>query len=120
MELWNEEQKEKALLEKIKKEKRKRIIKYASVLVFLLTATFTYFVTAKGFDYVKDNILGHPTKELMEGEWIYSEYGNPGVRLETPKVLKRMDAKNGSVSTCRWDETRRGWTKTRAESSTKR
>ena len=24
--------------------------------------------------------------------WIYSEYGNPGVKLETPQVLKRIDA----------------------------
>ncbi len=93
LDIWNEEQKEKARLEKIKKEKRKRIIKYAAILVFLLTALFTYFLVTKGFDYIKDTILGHPTKDLVEGEWVYSEYGNPGVRLETPKVLKRMDAK---------------------------
>ena len=93
LELWNEEQKEKGRIEKIRKQKRNRIIKYAAVFVLLLTATFTFFVITKGFDFVKDNILGHPTKELAEGEWIYSEYGNPGVRLETPKVLKRMDAK---------------------------
>ena len=47
----------------------------------------------KGFDYVKDNILGNETKELLEGEWILSEYGNPGVIVETPQVLKRIDAK---------------------------
>jgi len=45
----------------------------------------------KGFDYVKDNILGNQSKELLEGEWIYSEYGNPSVKIETPKVLKRVD-----------------------------
>jgi hypothetical protein len=28
---------------------------------------------------------------LLEGEWIYSEYGTPSVRIETPKVLKRTD-----------------------------
>jgi hypothetical protein len=28
---------------------------------------------------------------LLEGEWIKSEYGNPSVRVETPKVLKRID-----------------------------
>jgi hypothetical protein len=42
------------------------------------------------FDYVKDTIIGHP-KELLEGEWIRSTYGNPGVAIETPKVLKRID-----------------------------
>ncbi len=46
----------------------------------------------KGLDYVKDNFLGHPTKDLVEGEWVYSTYGNPGIKIETPKVLKRMDA----------------------------
>jgi hypothetical protein len=45
----------------------------------------------KGWDYVKDNLIGNPTKELSECEWVYSEYGNPGIKIETPKVLKRMD-----------------------------
>jgi hypothetical protein len=54
-----------------------------------LLATTSYFVATKGFDYVKDTIIGHPTKELLEGEWIRSTYGNPNI--ETPKVLKRID-----------------------------
>jgi hypothetical protein len=28
---------------------------------------------------------------LLEGEWVASEYGNPSISLETPKVLKRVD-----------------------------
>ena len=92
LELWNEQQKEKARLEKLKKEKRKRIIIGFSVSVFLLVATLGILIAIKGFDYVKDNFIGHPTKDLVEGEWIYSEYGNPTVKIETPKVLKRMDA----------------------------
>lgn len=92
LELWNEQQKEKARLEKLKKEKRKRIIIGVSVSVFLLVATLGILIAIKGFDYVKDNFIGHPTKDLVEGEWIYSEYGNPTVKIETPKVLKRMDA----------------------------
>lgn len=91
LEAWNEEQKEKARLEKLKKEKKKRITRVLSVFVFLIFFYVTYTITTKGFDYLKDTVLGHPTKELAEGEWIYSEYGNPGVRIETPKVLKRMD-----------------------------
>jgi hypothetical protein len=55
-----------------------------------LLATTSYFVATKGFDYVKDTVIGHPTKELLEGEWIRSTYGNPGA-IETPKVLKRID-----------------------------
>ena len=54
-------------------------------------ATTTFFIVLKGFDYVKDNIFGNASKELLEGEWIKSEYGNPGIIIETPKVLKRVD-----------------------------
>jgi hypothetical protein len=92
LEIWNEQQKEKARLEKLKKEKRKRIIIGVSVGVFLIVATLGILIAIKGFDYVKDNFIGHPTKDLVEGEWVFSEYGNPTVKIETPKVLKRMDA----------------------------
>jgi hypothetical protein len=32
-----------------------------------------------------DNIIGHPTKELLESEWVKSEYGNPSISIETPR-----------------------------------
>jgi hypothetical protein len=41
------------------------------------------FYSTKGFTYVKDNIIGHPTKELLESEWVKSEYGNPSISIET-------------------------------------
>jgi len=40
---------------------------------------------------VKDTLFGNDSKELLEGEWVYSEYGNPTVIIETPQVLKRID-----------------------------
>ena len=43
-------------------------------------------------DYVIDTVFGRETKELLEGEWVKSEYGNPGILIETPQVLKRVDA----------------------------
>jgi hypothetical protein len=58
----------------------------------MLLLSLGALIYIKGFDYVKDNFIGHPTKDLVEGEWVFSEYGNPGVKIETPKVLKRMDA----------------------------
>ena len=91
LEIWNEQQKEKARLEKIKKEKRKRIFIGISIFCLVVVLAIGFLVVTKGFDYVKDNFLGHPTKDLVEGEWVYSEYGNPGVKIETPKVLKRID-----------------------------
>ncbi len=89
--LLNEAQKQKQIQLQLKKKRNKRIVIAASIVVFLVTATTTYFVVTKGFNYVKDNIIGHPTKELLEGEWIKSEYGNPGVLIETPRVLQRLD-----------------------------
>ena len=90
--LWNEQQKEKARLEKLKREKRKKMAIIVGSAAFLILGTLGFFVATKGFDYVKDNLIGHPTKELLEGEWVYSQYGNPGVKIETPKVLMRQDA----------------------------
>lgn len=90
--LWNEQQKELARLQKLKKQKRVRIITTIGIvlgMIFIALGSLIYF---KGFDYVKDNLIGHPTKDLVEGEWVYSEYGNPGVKVETPKVLKRIEA----------------------------
>ncbi len=92
LENWNQQQNEIARLLKLKKQRRATIFSsIVSVLVILLISLLglIYF---KGFDYVKDNFIGHPTKDLVDGNWIYSEYGNPGIKIETPKVLKRIDA----------------------------
>ncbi|MEK8178940.1 hypothetical protein WMW71_01190 [Flavobacterium buctense] len=90
--LWNEQQKELARLQKLKKQKRIRIITTIGIVLGMIVIALGSLIYFKGFDYVKDNLIGHPTKDLVEGEWVYSEYGNPGVKVETPKVLKRIDA----------------------------
>jgi hypothetical protein len=89
--ILNEAQKQKQIKILLRKKRTQRIV--VSVLsVFLLLSTITiYFMATKGYNYVVDNVFGHPTKELLEGEWVKSEYGNPGVIIETPKVLKRID-----------------------------
>ena len=89
--LLNEMQRQEQLKRELKKQRQKRIVITVVSVLMLLFVTMTYFIATKGFDYVKDNIIGHPSKELLEGEWIKSEYGNPIVRIETPKVLKRVD-----------------------------
>lgn len=89
--LLNEMQRQEQLKRELQKKKKNRIIAIVSITVGVIFSVLIYFIATKGFDYVKDNILGHPSKELLEGEWVKSEYGNPAVRIETPKVLKRID-----------------------------
>lgn len=91
LEAWNEQQRELARVQKLKKQKRVRIISTIGIVLGVILMSLLALIYFKGFDYVKDNFIGHPTKELAEGEWVYSEYGNPGIKIETPKVLKRMD-----------------------------
>jgi len=92
LEAWNEQQRELARIQKLKKQKRVRIISTIGIVLGVILMSLLALIYFKGFDYVKDNFIGHPTKELAEGEWVYSEYGNPGIKIETPKVLKRLDA----------------------------
>ncbi len=75
----------------LKRQKRNRILYASAAVLVMLFATLGYFIATKGFVYVKDTILGHPTKELVEGEWIKSEYGDPAIIIETPRVLRRID-----------------------------
>ncbi|MES2486275.1 MAG: hypothetical protein V4581_10070 [Bacteroidota bacterium] len=81
--LWLEEQRKK------KEKQKKRIIIWSSVSA--VTIAVVVAMVLWGIPYIKDNYFSYPTKELAEGEWVKSEYGNPGVVVETPKVLVRMD-----------------------------
>ena len=89
--LLNELQRQEQLKKQLQKKRKDRIITSVGIVVGAIVGLFVFFVVTKGFDFVKDNILGNQSKELLEGEWIYSEYGTPSVRIETPKVLKRTD-----------------------------
>nr|WP_235835913.1 BatD family protein [Algibacter onchidii] len=78
--------------EQERKKKRKKIWLTVGISVFLLLATVTGLSLKFGFNYVKDTIIGHDSKELLEGDWVTSQYGFPPVTITTPRVLKRIDA----------------------------
>ncbi|MGB3344756.1 MAG: DUF4381 domain-containing protein [Aequorivita sp.] len=80
-------------LEKIRQRKlrRKWILGISGVLVAIFLAGIIYGSLA-GFDNLKDKVFGNELRELTEGRWIKSEYGNPAVIIETPKVLVRTEA----------------------------
>jgi len=73
-----------------RKQKRKKIV-YASITgITIILLTVVGLGIKYGFSELKDEVFGHPTKELLEGKWIRSEYGNPAIVITTPKVLKRV------------------------------
>ena len=74
---------------RLKRRKRKRIITGVVGAMIVIALGITALITTRGFDYLKDSLLGNPTKELLEGEWIRSEYGDPAVAITTPRVLIR-------------------------------
>ncbi len=78
-------------LEHEKKLRKKRVYSAFGFAFGALFVLLIFLIVTKGFSFVKDSIIGHPSKELLEGEWVMSEYGNPGVIIETPAVLKRTD-----------------------------
>ncbi len=73
------------------KKKRASQIKWAiGSIVGILVVVLAFFIATTGFENVKDTVLRNPNKILLERTWVNSEYGNPGVLIETPKVLLRM------------------------------
>jgi hypothetical protein len=81
--MWLEEQR------KRKEKKRRRTIIWSSVggVAVILLGFFIFF----GVGIVKKALYGTSTKDLLEGQWVKSEYGFPGVTIETPEVMKRVD-----------------------------
>jgi len=58
--------------------------------IFLSIAGLTIYY---GPNQVWDTVTGHPTKKLLDSEWVSSSYGYPPVILETPEVLVRKKTK---------------------------
>lgn len=87
-----EEEDAEALLEALQRKRRRRKIRYAviSSVAFLLVVSgaLVYFY---GFQNVKDTVLLHPTKQMLDKEWLGSDYGYPSIYVETPEVLIRTD-----------------------------
>lgn len=86
---FNEAEQEKIRLQNIAKAKKQKQTKLIAISVVVLFLTLMTLLFTNIFTTLKDTVFGHPTKDLVEGDWIISEYGNPAIKIETPKVLKR-------------------------------
>ena len=81
-----------AYREALAKRRKRRLIITSIVGIFTIVILATgVLVAVKGFDFVKDNFIGHPSKDLLEGEWVRSEYGYPPVIISTPRILERNE-----------------------------
>jgi hypothetical protein len=76
----------------LKKQRRRRILNIAGFVVGFIAAFIIGLGITQGFGFIRDYIIGGQTKALLKGEWVKSEYGNPAVVIETPRVLRRQDA----------------------------
>ncbi|MCP4054247.1 MAG: hypothetical protein GY739_14560 [Mesoflavibacter sp.] len=76
---------------KAKKEKQKKIWITAAIAFILLIGTVGVFSYKYGINYVIDTVTGKDTKQLLEGNWVTSQYGFPPMTISTPEVLKRED-----------------------------
>lgn len=72
-----------------RKKKVRKIVMGIAVVVLLIGGATAYIISTQGFTYFKDTYLGNKSKDMLEGEWIRSEYGSPPVAVTTPVVLKR-------------------------------
>jgi len=78
-----EEQKRLVEIERLAKQKKKRIkigIASAAVVALVVVLYFADF-----------NLFGSSARSMLKKEWISSEYGNPGVKIYTPDVLIRQN-----------------------------
>jgi hypothetical protein len=91
--LLNEMQRQLQLKKEQEKQRKKKITIAVAVVVGVIFCVTTFFIITKGPAYVIDNVFGNSSKELLEGEWVKSEYGSPLVVIKTPKVLIRTDLK---------------------------
>lgn len=84
------------LEEQARLKRRKTIYVAAASFVGLILFTVGLSIAYYGAKTVKDTVFGHPTKELLEGEWVKSLYGYPPIELQTPDVLVRQDIELGT------------------------
>lgn len=69
------------------KKKKNNIVKYVLISVaaiILILSVIGYF----SYKFVKENVIGNTSSEMMHKQWYTSSYGYPEITLETPEILK--------------------------------
>ena len=73
----------------LKRKNRRKIVLAVGAGILIIAVGVTAIVTTQGFSGLRNVVFGNPSKQLLQGEWITSDYGDPAVNITTPRVLKR-------------------------------
>ena len=77
-----------AFQRELERKRRKQKMQLVGISVLgLIVSVAIIAVAIYGFNPVKDTIFRYPTKVLLDGAWVKSEYGTPPVQINTPQVL---------------------------------
>jgi hypothetical protein len=85
-------QQQEYLDEVARKRRKNKLIKLAAAILLVLFTTTAGFTAYYGPRYVWDTVTRHPSKKLLEGEWVKSAYGFPAIVIESPEVLVRQNS----------------------------
>ncbi len=77
--------------EQIKRRTRRNLAIAVGVALLIIGVGTTFIISTQGFSAVRNIVFGNPTKQMLEGEWITSDYGDPSVTVTTPGVLVRTE-----------------------------
>ena len=73
-----------------KRQRKKWAIAGTAAMAVILIAAIS-LVSYYGANQVWDTVTGHPSKSLLDSDWVASSYGYPPISLETPEVLVRQE-----------------------------
>lgn len=76
-----------------RKQQRKKWILAAAAVLAAITLSTAGLAIYYGPKQVWDTVTRHPSKKLLDSEWVSSSYGYPPILLETPEVLIRQKIK---------------------------
>jgi hypothetical protein len=72
------------------KHQRKKWLMAGSAALGMILISAIALVSYYGVTKVWDTVTGHPTKNLLDSDWVASSYGYPPIHLESPEVLVRQ------------------------------
>tara|TARA_R110001583_G_scaffold36657_1_gene120680 strand:- start:2555 stop:4144 length:1590 start_codon:yes stop_codon:yes gene_type:complete len=67
--------------------KRHNYFKKKAIIIVALIVIGLSLIGYFGYQFIKNNILGKTTTEMIEEQWYQATYGFPEITLETPEIL---------------------------------